>query len=315
MIPGKVTRGIEPDREPHLGQMFHKAGYKTGIFGKSQPLKTKLFHLDSTWQEKDEQARKRLEWRRRNFSNPELEGLGGRHPGDEINLFWDVGNYTILQNEVESFNFDYSFITGNPCCWPNGYFENGLQTSEFSKWGIQREYPEGANNDAKKYPGSYVAGPWFETETFGEVLMDNFPASMVSQADYDSRTLDDVVGGKLFDFIREQEDSEQPFYAYWGMRVGHRPFNSPERYRNTTEAGILGEHIAEADDIVGKLFQTLEETGKKENTLILLMIFNKDLISINSFLSGIIATRNSTSSDSLKSGASPVGSSPQRRAS
>ena len=126
----------------------------------------------------------------------------------------------------------------------------------------------------KKYPGSYVAGPWFEKETFSRILMDNFPASLVAQADYDSRTLDDVIGGKLFDFIREQEDSEQPFYAYWGMRVGHRPFNSPERYRNTTEAGILGEQIAEADDIVGELFKTLEESGKVGNTLILLMSDN-----------------------------------------
>ena len=98
--------------------------------------------------------------------------------------------------------------------------------------------------------------------------MDNFPASLVAQADYDSRNLDEVVGNKLFDFIREQESSEQPFYAYWGMRVGHRPFNSPKRYRNTTEAAILGEQIAEADAIVGELFATLEETGKADNTLI-----------------------------------------------
>ena len=56
--------------------------------------------MRTTPQEKDEQARKRFELRRRNFSNPELSGLGGRHPGDKINLFWDVGNNTIEQNEV-----------------------------------------------------------------------------------------------------------------------------------------------------------------------------------------------------------------------
>jgi arylsulfatase A len=120
MTPGKVTRGIEADREPHLGTMFSKAGYKTGIFGKSQPLVTQLVHTDATYEETQEQYRKRTEWRLRNFSDPELMGLGGRHPGDEINLFWDIGNYTIRNNEVEAHNFDYSFITGkfvfiNPC--------------------------------------------------------------------------------------------------------------------------------------------------------------------------------------------------------
>jgi len=58
------------------------------------------------------------------------------------------------------------------------------------------------------------------------------------------------------------------------MRVGHRPFNTPERYRNTTEAGVLGEMIAEADDYVGNIFKTLEETGQADNTLIILMSDN-----------------------------------------
>ena len=112
MTPGKVTRGIEPEREPHLGQMFSKAGYKTAIFGKSQPLKTKLVNIGQTEKERTEQVRKQVEWRMKNFANPGMPGLGGRHPGDEIYLFYDVGNYTNEQNEVTAYNFDYSFITG-----------------------------------------------------------------------------------------------------------------------------------------------------------------------------------------------------------
>ena len=88
------------------------------------------------------------------------------------------------------------------------------------------------------------------------------------------RTLDETVSHKLLDFIRDQEGSDQPWFTYWGMRVGHRPFNTPERYRNTTEAGVLGEMIAEADDYVGNIFQTLEETGQANNTLIILMSDN-----------------------------------------
>jgi len=259
-----------PGREPHLGQMFSKAGYKTAIFGKSQPLSTQLVNLDQTPEEKREVERKRVEWAKANFRNPEAPGLSGRYPGDEINQFWELGNYTIKQSEVESFDYDYSFTVGNPCCKPNGYFENGLQTSEFTKWGIQRFYPEGSNDSG----GAYVAAPWFEKETFGQVITGNYPRSMVAQADYDSRTQDEVISKKVFSFIRDQKPSEQPFFAYWGLRAGHRPFNSPERYRNTTEAGILGEMIAEADDYVGELFKTLEESGKANNTLILFLSDN-----------------------------------------
>ena len=86
--------------------------------------------------------------------------------------------------------------------------------------------------------------------------------------------MDEVVSNKLFDFIRTQEDISAPFFTYYGMRSGHRPFNSPLRFRNTTEAGVVGDMIAEADDIVGNLFKTLEETGKIDNTLILLMSDN-----------------------------------------
>ena len=67
-----MARGIEPEREPLLGQIFSKAGYKTEIFGKSQPLKTKLVNLDQTEQERAEQVRKQVEWRMKNFLNPGL---------------------------------------------------------------------------------------------------------------------------------------------------------------------------------------------------------------------------------------------------
>ena len=68
--------------------------------------------MDQTKEERIEQIRKQEEWRMKNFREPSLKGLGGRHPGDEINLFYALGNYTIEQNEVESYNYDYSFITG-----------------------------------------------------------------------------------------------------------------------------------------------------------------------------------------------------------
>jgi len=186
MIPGK-NRGIYPNKEPHLGQMFSKAGYKTGIFGKSQPLKTTTINTDHTPEERAEQKRKAWQWKVYNYSDPK-EFL--KSDNVEKKIFMEVGNYTIVDSEITTYNYDYSFTVGNPCCQPNGYFENGLQIEEFSEWAIQREYPEGAEDeDAKEnILGAYVGAPYFEEETFAErILMGNFPRSMVAQPNYDSR--------------------------------------------------------------------------------------------------------------------------------
>ena len=43
------------------------------------------------------------------------------------------------------------------------------------------------------------------------------------------------------------------------MRSPHKPFNTPLSYRNTTDCGILGEAIAEMDDLVGDLVSALRE--------------------------------------------------------
>ena len=88
--------------------MFSKAGYKTAIFGKTQPLAKTLVNHDLTVEEKREQNLKQQEWRNKNFSFPEKGVFGGRHPGDEINMFYETGNYSMPLE----YKFDYSFITG-----------------------------------------------------------------------------------------------------------------------------------------------------------------------------------------------------------
>lgn len=87
---------------------------------------------------------------------------------------------------------------------------------------------------------------------------------MIAQPNFDSRTKDLTISTKLNEFIKANADSDKPFFAYYGMRFGHGPFNSQEKFRNTTEMGIVGEMIAEADEMVGKLFKTLEERKRVE---------------------------------------------------
>ena len=54
---------------------------------------------------------------------------------------------------------------------------------------------------------------------------------------------------------------------YYGMRSGHRPFNTPLRFRGKTKVGIVGEMIMEADEIVGRILDQLKESGVDDNTV------------------------------------------------
>jgi len=260
----KRERKIEVGREPHLGSMLKKAGYTTSIFGKTQPLKVNIVNDDG--EAGDRRHKKILEWRKTWANSDQYKASD-----DEKRLFFELGNYT--QNISENNHFyDYSFSSASPCCEVNGFFENGQQTEPFTKWAIQRSYPENMKPELMKC--AYVAAPFLEEETLGERFTANFPRSLVAQASFDSREKEQTVSGKLNDFIRSQADSDTPFFAYYGMREGHGPFNTPERFRNTTSAGMIGEMIAETDEIVGRLFDTLEETGKIDDTIIVFMSDN-----------------------------------------
>jgi arylsulfatase A len=277
-LEDKKERIILPDREPHLGSMFKKAGYKTAIFGKSQPLQTWANNEDQEAQNK--QQKDMAEWREK------YEGIKKHRDS----LFYQPGNYYLKISETD-YNYDYSFTSMSPCCGPNGFFENGNQTESFSKYAIQRYYPEGGTKKERggsEFPSNaYVAAPFPDQPIEGEKYTSNYPNTMIAQPNFDSRLKGQVVSEKLTDFIREQEHSEQPFFAYYGMRSGHSPFNTPLKFRNTTEAGILGEMIAEVDEIVGNIFQALEESDKLDNTLIVFMSDNGGARNINSFMQSL----------------------------
>ena len=77
------------------------------------------------------------------------------------------------------------------------------------------------------------------------MVIPNHPPSPLVQEDYDSREIEEVLRDAAVKFIDEEAGKEEPFFLYFGMRGGHNPFNTPERYRNTSDAGLVGEAIME----------------------------------------------------------------------
>ena len=106
----------------------------TGIFGKSQPLKTEARNMNLTSAEIRQISNDKREYKRNTF------GTGGRRPGMENKNFHRLGTYQKVTSEKD-FYYDYSFTAGSPCCQPTGYYENGVAIEPVSKYAIQRTFP------------------------------------------------------------------------------------------------------------------------------------------------------------------------------
>jgi arylsulfatase A len=105
--------------EPHLGEMFKKAGYKTGLFGKNQPLANGVKNLNATVHENKNKIQLDLEFEER------MEKLGKRFETlDPSNFLPGIYEQDIPAQE---YGYDYSFTNIFPCCQPGGFYENGKE--------------------------------------------------------------------------------------------------------------------------------------------------------------------------------------------
>jgi arylsulfatase A-like enzyme len=66
---------------------------------------------------------------------------------------------------------------------------------------------------------------------------------------------------------------EQPFFLYFPLTAPHTPWVPQEPYQGRSKAGLYGDFVAQVDDMLGRVFATLEETGLAKNTLV---IFTSD---------------------------------------
>lgn len=81
----------------------------------------------------------------------------------------------------------------------------------------------------------------------------------------------DYFVGKVKDFIAD--NSDRPFFLYYGLHEPHVPRAPHSRFAGTTGMGPRGDAIAEADWCVGELVKELDRQGLLENTLI---VFSSD---------------------------------------
>ncbi|MCF0176117.1 MAG: sulfatase-like hydrolase/transferase [Bacteroidales bacterium] len=88
---------------------------------------------------------------------------------------------------------------------------------------------------------------------------------------WDDATMADYFLGKSKNFIDEHAD--EPFFLYYGLHEPHVPRTAMDRFAGSTEYGVRGDVIAEADWLVGQIVSHLREKGLLDNTII---IFTSD---------------------------------------
>ena len=78
---------------------------------------------------------------------------------------------------------------------------------------------------------------------------------------------------KCQNFIREQADSDQPFFLYMAHTFPHIPLRSAEPWKGKSRRGLYGDVVEEIDHSVGQFLKTLRERGVAEDTLV---VFTSD---------------------------------------
>ncbi len=78
---------------------------------------------------------------------------------------------------------------------------------------------------------------------------------------------------KAVGYIRNQAESEQPFFLYFALPSPHAPIIPNDEFDGKSGAGAYGDFVYESDDACGQLLAALDEIGKADETIV---IFSAD---------------------------------------
>ncbi len=83
----------------------------------------------------------------------------------------------------------------------------------------------------------------------------------------------ELIHNEITDWITEKAENGESFFAYYASPWPHAPVFAGDSFDGTTGMGTYADCVTEFDYYLGKLFDTMEELGVLENTII---IFTSD---------------------------------------
>ena len=85
----------------------------------------------------------------------------------------------------------------------------------------------------------------------------------------DMGSLTTLYTDKAIAYLKERRDPKQPFALYLAHTMMHTIIDTSDRFRGRSAGGLYGDVVEEFDFETGRLLDTLDELGLRENTLVI----------------------------------------------
>lgn len=213
--------------------------------------------------------------------------LTGRYPyrGYADNVIYPTVQTTNAFSQTRVYN---SFEMGNNVDGMLGdeitiaevFQKAGYNTGAFGKWhlGDYGEYLP-TNQGFDYFYGSHHVNDMYAfyhvSEENGEYEIVHSSAEMRDEkGKKDQSKLTEWIHGEITDWITETvKNSDDPFFAYYATPWPHGPVFAGDDFDGTSGMGTYVDCVTEFDTYLGKLFDTLEDLGVLEDTII---VFSSD---------------------------------------
>ncbi len=143
--------------------------------------------------------------------------------------------------------------------------ESGYQTACIGKWDVSNRKPilERMPN-AKGF--DYYFGPLGANDGGTVTIHENNKRALVSEK------MDELIKlytNKSINYLTEIRDPKKPFLLYLAHTMMHTIIDASPNFRGKSEGGLYGDVVEEFDHETGRLLDTVDELGLKQNTLVI----------------------------------------------
>ena len=189
-----------------------------------------------------------------------------RPDGPPRGVWYGITQWEVTLAEVLSDSGYTSAIFGK---WHLGDTEGRFPTDQgFDEWiGIPRSsdrafWPDSNSYDPNAHPDAVftriMRSKRGETPTEHEVFDRNKRA-----------TIDREITDQSIDFIKRKADGDKPFFVFLSYTQTHEPVDPHPDYYGKTGHGSFADVLAQTDDYVGEVLETLDEQALKNDTIVM----------------------------------------------
>lgn len=186
----------------------------------------------------------------------------------------------------------YSFIYPEIPTMPEILAGEGYRTGLFGKWHLGDNYPY------RPFDRGFETAIWHmgwgitsTTDYWNNDYFDDFYYTNDSLTQFDGYCTD-IWFDEAMKWMQECADKDEPFFAYLSTNAPHGPLYVEDRYREPFKS--VGESlasffgmIANLDENMGRLEEMLDESGLKENTIVIFMTDNGGTVGVNYYNAGL----------------------------